>query len=320
MRLIWVFLFTCLFTANSPAIFFGKRTAEAPVDTDTIVLVQVYLDELMLGPGIIDGKLGEFTQKAFEVYNTRWKVEPGNWFRVLREAGLQVKSPYTEYTVRPEDLTYVGPLPLEPAEQATFTYMSYRGVAEFVAERFHTTETFLRTLNPGVNLDALQAGQVLRVPNVTPFEIESIRKHEQFSALEPLSARLVFVDTKNRTAKVFEKGILVANFPITPGQEKFIPYGDWTLQSMVATPEFRWDKKMLEEGQRGDEHYQLPPGPNSPVGILWAGLDKSGIGLHGTATPETIGRSLSAGCIRLANWDAIRLRLIVRPGAKVLVR
>ncbi|MEM1296556.1 MAG: L,D-transpeptidase, partial [Verrucomicrobiota bacterium] len=80
------------------------------------------------------------------------------------------------------------------------------------------------------------------------------------------------------------------------------------------------DKKMLEEGERGEEFYQLPPGPNSPVGVLWAGLSKSGIGLHGTNSPETIGRSQSAGCIRLANWDAIRLSSVVRPGATVIVK
>jgi lipoprotein-anchoring transpeptidase ErfK/SrfK len=56
------------------------------------------------------------------------------------------------------------------------------------------------------------------------------------------------------------------------------------------------------------------------VGIIWCGISKSGIGLHGTASPRTIGRSQSAGCVRLANWDAIRLPELVRPGARVIVR
>ncbi|MBT44705.1 MAG: hypothetical protein CL922_04630 [Deltaproteobacteria bacterium] len=54
--------------------------------------------------------------------------------------------------------------------------------------------------------------------------------------------------------------------------------------------------------------------------MLWSGLTKSGIGIHGTASPRTIGRSLSAGCIRLANWDAARFPTLVRPGAKVVIR
>ena len=62
------------------------------------------------------------------------------------------------------------------------------------------------------------------------------------------------------------------------------------------------------------------PAPNSPVGILWCGISKSGIGLHGTAMPRTIGRAQSAGCVRFANWDAIRLPTLIRPGSKVIVR
>jgi lipoprotein-anchoring transpeptidase ErfK/SrfK len=89
---------------------------------------------------------------------------------------------------------------------------------------------------------------------------------------------------------------------------------------MMTTPSFRYDKQFLEEGVRGEEAFQLPPGPNSPIGIIWCGLSKSGIGLHGTALPRTIGRTRSAGCVRLANWDAIRLPTLIRPGTKVIVR
>ncbi len=86
---------------------------------------------------------------------------------------------------------------------------------------------------------------------------------------------------------------------------------------MRTFPKFRWDEKMLHEGVRGEEYFLLPPGPNSPVGIFWAGLDKSGIGIHGTSAPESIGRSTSHGCIRLANWDAIRFSRLVNAGAPV---
>ena len=47
------------------------------------------------------------------------------------------------------------------------------------------------------------------------------------------------------------------------------------------------------------------------------GLDKSGIGLHGTNHPETIGRAASHGCIRLANWDAVKLSQMLTVGVTV---
>jgi lipoprotein-anchoring transpeptidase ErfK/SrfK len=43
------------------------------------------------------------------------------------------------------------------------------------------------------------------------------------------------------------------------------------------------------------------------VGVAWCALSKPGIGIHGTNQPETIGRASSHGCMRVANWDVIRL-------------
>jgi lipoprotein-anchoring transpeptidase ErfK/SrfK len=34
----------------------------------------------------------------------------------------------------------------------------------------------------------------------------------------------------------------------------------------------------------------LPPGPNNPMGVAWISLDKPGYGIHGTPSPEQVGR------------------------------
>ena len=130
---------------------------------------------------------------------------------------------------------------------------------------------------------------------------------------QPLSLRLT-------SGGILVVWAFLAAFPITPGKPEFIPVGSWEVKTMLNTPSFRYDKQFLEEGVRGGEAWQLPPGPNSPVGILWCGISKSGIGLHGTALPRTIGRSQSAGCVRFANWDIVRLPTLIRPGSKVIVR
>jgi len=113
---------------------------------------------------------------------------------------------------------------------------------------------------------------------------------------------------------------LIASFPITPGYEKFIHRGKWTMRNCVEFPQWRYDPQLLKTGKRGKEAMQIPGGPNNPVGVVWAGLSKSGIGIHGTSSPETIGRSRSAGCIRLANWDAAKLPYLARPGSTVIIR
>jgi len=92
------------------------------------------------------------------------------------------------------------------------------------------------------------------------------------------------------------------------------------LRSCLEFPVWRYDQQLLDTGKRSKTGLDIPAGPNSPVGVLWAGLSHPGIGMHGTADPDTIGRARSHGCIRLANWDAIRLPKLLRPGATVEIR
>lgn len=43
----------------------------------------------------------------------------------------------------------------------------------------------------------------------------------------------------------------------------------------------------------------VPPGPKNPLGNRWIGLNRRGYGMHGTNEPNSIGRTVSHGCIRL---------------------
>ena len=42
--------------------------------------------------------------------------------------------------------------------------------------------------------------------------------------------------------------------------------------------------------------------------------------VHGTNNPSSIGKAVSAGCIRLLNQDIIDLYERVKPGARIVVR
>ena len=289
-------------------------------ETEKIIRLQIFLDEQAFGPGKIDGMMGQFTRKAVAHYNVLFGLEYNNFSKALSESGSLIKKNYTTYTVSEGDFKFVGNVPFEPAEQAEIDYLSYRSIQEFVAERYHTDHYFLAKINPATNWDDVSVGTVIRVPNVTPFAIEDLAVNKSFPRDKALSKRMIIIDTSQKLAAIWEKKKLIATFPITPGEEKFIHRGKWKIWNMITTPVFRWDKSMLETGERSDAFFELPPGPNSPIGILWTGISKVGIGLHGTALPETIGRSHSAGCIRLANWNVVRLPSLIRPGATVEIR
>jgi lipoprotein-anchoring transpeptidase ErfK/SrfK len=59
-------------------------------------------------------------------------------------------------------------------------------------------------------------------------------------------------------------------------------------------------------------------GPKNPVGSVWIDLSKDSYGIHGTAHPETIGKTGSHGCVRLTNWDATELAHMVSKATVVV--
>ncbi|MBK1832373.1 L,D-transpeptidase [Verrucomicrobiaceae bacterium R5-34] len=306
-----------------------------PKDRDGGVRLQIFLDQKFFGPGIIDGKPGHFTKVAIENYNESLG-RPADDLRVVEESVQGVETIYATAIVPSFVDQYVdSTLPTKRLAQATRKYMSYRSVLEFMAERYHCSEELLSELNGYSKMRNAKARMAIKVPNIEPFKIEDLKTGKSHKNEINLTARHVVVDTNTKQVYIYQlilpsdeagaitiqaaKPKLVASFPITPGETKFIPKGVWNLKNSVELPVWRYDKKLLETGVRGKESLTIPPGPNNPVGIIWNGLTKSGIGIHGTNNPNTIGRARSAGCIRLSNWDAARFPTLVRPGAIVKV-
>ncbi|MBA3535559.1 MAG: L,D-transpeptidase family protein [Tatlockia sp.] len=227
---------------------------------------------------------------------------------------------YTMYEIQESDNEHIGDIPKTLTKQEKNKKMPYTSNAEMVAERFHVDVDFLSKLNPDKNMKNLQPGDQLKVPNVQPFKIKELEKGEKAQKQPKFSARKIKISTSDRMLMLYEEEKLLAAFPITPGSKNLpAPKGVWKLQSITYLPWFRYDKKMLKEGKRSKDYYNIPPGPNNLVGIIWMNLNKRGIGIHGSNEPETVGRSTSHGCIRLSNWDAMKLSKIVTPGIKVYI-
>ena len=306
---------------------------------DDATRLQIFLDQSNFGPGVIDGKIGLFSELAVKSWNEVNGHSLDDWIEVTTVACKAIPNPYALALV-PEIVTeWVNPeLSTKRHKQAKSKRMAYRSVAEFMSERYHTDIPTLIALNPGQNIYGLKAKASITVPNVTPFLVEELTDRA-WKELEDLSERYVVIDTKMNQVRIFAAAprptiitdpnapitpsantALLASFPITPGKPQFIRFGSWKLQTMVALPWWRYDQQLLDTGKRSENALMIPPGPNSPVGIIWCGTTRAGIGMHGTSDPETIGRSRSSGCIRLCNWDAIRLPTLIRPGATVEIR
>jgi lipoprotein-anchoring transpeptidase ErfK/SrfK len=312
-----VFFALLVFAIANSGYSQGKGT---PVhDQDTVTRLQIYLDENSFGPGLINGQWNDFVEKALRHFQTARGQQPSGQIDSALHEELQKISPlYTTYKLTGNDLHWVGKVPSTPARMAHLKRILYRSALDFISERFHADPAFIRKLNPGMNLNKLKIGSMVQVPNVPPFQIEAVQPVPDLPPRPEFAGRVINVNVKDRNLELVDANRIIASFPITPGSKSLpAPTGSWKIAKVTTMPIFRWDKAMLMHGRRSGNYYTIPPGPRNPVGVVWIGLNKKGIGIHGTDDPQTIGRSASHGCIRLTNWDAVWLVHQVTVGMNV---
>lgn len=310
-------MISTLFFAGCETLKPVKPVKVAPVQpVEDATSLQIFLDAESFGPGVIDSGRGEFTKKALECYNLAHGLPPGS------DPDLSAIQPLAIYTVVAEDLSVLGTMATEPVDIAKQKRLPYTTLAELIAERFHTTVNYLKKLNPGRDINLLVAGDSLNVPNVArPFYADRFPSTYPAPSARVAKARRVLVDLSARMLEVYEGDVLLAAFPITPGSaEHPAPVGEWKIMGAVPWPWYRYDEGVLKRGERTENFFNFPPGVNSPVGVLWAGTDRPGVGIHGTPNPDTIGRAGSHGCIRLANWDAATFYTLIGKGTPVTIR
>lgn len=324
-------------------------------DPRPVMQVQVVLERLGFGAGVIDGKPGPSLTNAIEGFQeSRDLPVTGELDEATKAALAQWQAiPATRIVTIPaewDQITFAA-LPESPADQAKLDAMGYESLAEKLAERFHTTPQVLAELNPGGKPAGASAGaasatpaaqgastavtfapgQTIRVPNIGADRIDAstVDNKDWLATLQSLGVGTdqpkvtrILVDESEGWLKAYDdKDMLVAMFTVTTGSRHDpLPIGDWDVKGKAYNPTYAYDPALLRGAPDSDDKQQLPPGPNSPVGVVWIDLSKDHYGIHGTPSPETIGSAQSNGCVRLTNWDAARLAQMVSGSTKVEFR
>nr|WP_254606296.1 L,D-transpeptidase [Sphingomonas bacterium] len=298
----------------------------------SLLKLEVILDHLGFSPGVLDGQKGMSLTAAIKGFQeSRGLPTTGT----TDEATLHALQPYAAIqgtrtlTLDAATLTYqyTNPIPHSEDAQARLPALNYRTPIEKLSESFHTTPEVLAALNdPGIKL---APGTKMVFPNALPTSRAYDAKLPDHwrqtlnmlnvDANEPQVAKVV-VDKSDKVLRGYDAaGKLVAQFQVTTGSTHDpLPIGTWKIYGADYNPKFHFNPKLFWDAKKGEKSAMLPAGPNGPVGVVWLDLSKEHYGIHGTPAPELIGRTESHGCVRLANWNAARLAMMIRPGTPAI--
>ncbi|MEO6789111.1 MAG: LysM peptidoglycan-binding domain-containing protein [Chthoniobacteraceae bacterium] len=346
-----------------------KSPAKAPVELEIdyvaeATLLRVFLDRENFSSGPIDGTQDAAFQMLLGIY--RSIHQDLQTPEALRAKAVAVAgSPFTSYQLKRSDFRFIAapkaisqpvvshsksngiktvtvakktsPPALTYEELVAAKYLAYRTPWEFVAERFHCDEAFLRSLNPNIK-NTPTVDTDFKVPNVTPFEVEKCFEaplRPKVDPDKPITAAIVELSR----LEIRESGQLVAMMPLSRARPGLHGRGSWTILDAIAGPRLATRQepnsppKVMTEPDAANPSVKPTPiapppaadqilavGPRNPVGVYWINLAKANsttplpYGLHGTSVPNRMKTLESIGGLRMTNWDIARAVRILPEG------
>lgn len=293
-------------TENLPAVAQKINAATwkegTKIDRNVGTKLQALLNWNQNGVGPVDGYWGKNTIKAMQAFQKANGLTVTNdlnnetWQALTKNEKLMTQPVLVSYQLSEADVNIkTTSIPAGAEAKAKLDGMYYESVTEGLAEKFHISEKYLKTLNPTAKFTA---GETITVYNPGNPNTKPVSRVVADKATETLYA----YDAKDN---------LIASYPTTVGSTATpSPTGTHTVEVKVHEPNYTYT------GNDGSKAI-IPPGPNNPVGLVWIGLSKPSYGIHGSPDPARISRQASAGCIRLTNWDALALLGVIQNGATV---
>jgi hypothetical protein len=176
-----------------------------------------------------------------------------------------------------------------------------------------------RRSKPGAALDARRSERLLSEALGDGSSIVRLSVHPVAAKINPRTMGptiVVHVDT-NRL-DLYEGFEVTHSWDVATAKPGYVtPVGEWSLYQKRENP--TWHNPALDSWGAGLPAV-VPGGPGNPMGTRALYITAPGlIRIHGTTSPDSIGRYASHGCIRMHNEQVEELYDLVPVGTKVII-
>ena len=156
-----------------------------------------------------------------------------------------------------------------------------------IAKKFSTTQELILKANSLKNPKVVPLGRKLKVHN------------EMLSIVVDKSQNILTLKSADKIIKTYR---------VSTGLNNCTPTGNFKIINKITDPPWYTAGTVFK-----------PDDPKNILGSRWLGLSVQGYGIHGTTEPQSIGKQVTSGCVRMKNADVEELYSIVPEGTEVVI-
>lgn len=153
-------------------------------------------------------------------------------------------------------------------------------------------------------------GQIKRINHLN--DKLSVRVGQNLKML-PGDVSLV-VNTDRLIGTLYIDGVFIKRYPVGIGPGNATPKGSYIVENKLINPDWYYEGKKVPYGDS-----------KNILGTRWMGMantvgsNGAGLGVHGTALPESVPGRESKGCVRMHNEDVEEVYDFMPQGGKVVI-
>lgn len=247
---------------------------------------------------------------------------------------LASAAPVSTTTIKPAEKTHT-------ASSDASERNSRSGSISFVSQRPKPSRVAQSSVDPASNTASPASTDIARLKKTQPekppaSETPEIKKNTtekpvvekpkplplpaDFKQWESSPSKVLIVQNSKKLFIKDKKG-QVKSFDVAVGRKKHrTPTGQFNVQQIRKNPNWFPTPSMKKEAKINGDYLpdRVPPGPHNPLGDYFIGFAPT-YGIHGTNQPNSIGRAVSRGCIRMHNRDVRQVARLIGNGDGVTI-